>query len=127
MGVHGIADGRIETISRTDNSLKLVITVDRPVLFFWKTLHHPSWSAELNNRPAITAPAFGVYTTLLVPDGRSQVSFEFVPPFLPVLLGGAIVWIGIMGALPFLIPRSSTRFFSGRGQRRSAACKRLPS
>ena len=117
VGAQGIADGRIETISRTYNSLKLVISVDRPVLFFWKTLHHPSWFAEVDNQPAITAPAFGVYTTLLVPAGRSEVSFAFTPPFLPVLLGWTIVWIGVMGALPILIPRSFTRVFGGSGQR----------
>lgn len=104
-----IIDGRVETISRTYNSLRLAIWVDKPVLLFWKTLHHPSWQAEINGRPAIRAPAFGVYTTLLVPAGRSEVAFAFAPKFLPVLLIGTIVWIGIMGILPVLVSRSSNQ------------------
>lgn len=78
-------------------------------VLFWKTLHHPSWQAEINGRPAIRAPAFGVYTTLLVPAGRSEVAFAFAPKFLPVLLIGTIVWIGIMGILPVLVSRSSNQ------------------
>jgi hypothetical protein len=64
--------------------------------------YYPGWHCTINGQSADIECAHGVFRTVAVPQGLSQVAFEFEPATVRVGLIGSLAGVAIWGALLIL-------------------------
>lgn len=58
----------------------VTISADKKGLLVRRELYFPGWTATVNGRPVPILPFKGLFESLIVPQGRSVVSFSYTPP-----------------------------------------------
>ncbi len=77
--------------------LDVELTCARPVVLERLELYMEGWSATVNGRATLVAPAGELFQAVQVPAGRSRVHFDFLPPYMAVAY--ALAAIGVAGLL----------------------------
>jgi hypothetical protein len=105
---HSKAGPVIETTvvqtARTYNSITFTVKSDRPSIFFNKILYDSPWTVEVNGKAEMpTVRAFGAYLGVPLPAGMSEIQLRCRDPFLEMILGISVLWLGVSSLLPLIM------------------------
>ncbi|PIU03197.1 hypothetical protein COT44_04880 [Candidatus Shapirobacteria bacterium CG08_land_8_20_14_0_20_39_18] len=87
--------GSVRIVHQTYNTLELNIFSPEESLFFWRDAFFPYWTATINGKNVALSNLFG-FKAVLVSEGRSNIKFQFSPPFIPYTLVGSYFIIMIV-------------------------------
>jgi hypothetical protein len=94
------ASGRILSSSQTPGHDRLRLESDRPSVVVVREAYAPGWSARVNGVPAPVVRAEGRYRAVRIPQGTSEVAFDYRPPGLGLgavlSLLSAVVCLGLI-------------------------------
>jgi hypothetical protein len=110
LGGYGVAPQHgAEITAYTDTRIAITIHADDPSYLVLTDAYYPGWVATVNGEPTPVERADVMFRAVRVPQGESEVVFEYRPAWLPLapLVGGA-AWLIVLIAAAAL--RRSTRF-----------------
>ncbi|HEY9216166.1 MAG TPA: YfhO family protein [Ancylobacter sp.] len=100
--------GTAKLIRRTNNSLTVAVTSDRPMLLFVRDINRKGWQATVNDAPTDIAEAFWAFKAVPVPAGQSTVVLTYRRDMLTgsvILAYSLLVLLGIAALRSFWLAR----------------------
>ena len=88
--------GEIKILSYEPESLKLLVTSDSARFLRWADAFHPDWQATLNGKPAPILRSNQIFKAIQVPQGKSEITFEFKPMFANWYRLAVLTWAGML-------------------------------
>ena len=89
--VDDLERGHVEITRVGHNVARIAVEAPVESLLVWRDAYSPHWHADVDGHRQPVARAFGAYKAVVVPAGRSIVTFRFSPTGLRVAL--AVAWL----------------------------------
>jgi uncharacterized membrane protein YfhO len=97
-------------LSYSDERVLVRVESSAPGYLILTDAYYPGWTAAVNGEPAPLQRANVMFRAVPVPAGSSEVSFTYVPGWLPwSLIVGAAAWLALAAVLVGLNRRRSTK------------------
>ena len=93
--------GSADLVSSDLNNLSFRVQTDRPAVFYLSDGNFPGWHASVNGKETPVLHANYNFRGVLVPAGRSDIEFWYLPK--SVIVGGIVSILGIVVTVGFVI------------------------
>ncbi len=91
------AQGHAELRAVSAEQIAVHVEADAPAYLLLLDAYYPGWTATVNGEPAAVLRANVMFRAVAIPAGTSEVIFTYQPQWYPAaLIGGAIVWAGVL-------------------------------
>ncbi len=95
----GAAPGTVEAIHYDFDRITMRVKADRPALLVLDENYSPGWHAKVQGHPVSIQRANYAFQAVVVPQGTSQVEFQYVPAGLYAGLGLSALGIALVSAM----------------------------